>query len=237
VVTRCNRSGRGHGHDGSEWGLYAAAVDGIIGAEARAFVDPARMWSRDEVLARPSPVPDADGVYGWWFRRLPPLVDASGCCQHEGLALLYVGISPRRPPRNGRVLGRQGLRRRLETHYAGNAEGSTLRKTLGCLLAGELGLELRRVGSGRRRTLAAGEPVLSEWMEDNTRVSWVVRDYPWELEDVLIASLDLPLNLEGNSRNRFHPELTQTRARWVAHANSLPVLPNPGIGGRPAGRS
>ena len=38
-------------------------------------------------------------------------------------------------------------------------------------------------------------------------MSWIVRDHPWELEDVLIANMDLPLNLEGNSRNRFHPEL------------------------------
>jgi hypothetical protein len=178
-------------------GLYAAAVGGISDVEAHVFVGPARVWSRREVLARPSPVPDAGGVYGWWFRRLPPLVDGSGCCHHEGLALLYVGISPRRPPRNGRVLGRQGLRRRLDTHYAGNAEGSTLRKTLGCLLAGELDLELRRVGSGRRRTFAAGEPVLSAWMEENTRVSWVVRDCPWELEDVLIASVDPAAELGG----------------------------------------
>jgi hypothetical protein len=81
---------------------------------------------------------------------------------------------------------------------------------------------------------AAGEPVLSAWMDENTRVSWVVCDRPWELEDVLIASLDLPLNLEGNSRNQFHQELTQARARCVARANSLPVLPNPSIGGRPA---
>jgi hypothetical protein len=215
-------------------GLYAAAVGEDGEAGARSFVSPARVWSRSEVLSRPSPVPDAGGVYGWWFRQLPPLVDPSGCCQHQGLTLLYVGISPRRPPRNGRVPGRQGLRRRLETHYAGNAEGSTLRKTLGCLLAGELGLELRRVGSGRRRTFAIGEPALSAWMEANTRVSWLVRDDPWELEDALIAALDLPLNLEGNSRNLFHPELTRARARCVARANSLPVLPNPGIGGRAA---
>jgi len=208
-------------------------MDEVGGGETRSFLSPGRVWSRGEVLARPSPVPDADGVYGWWFR-LPPLVDASGCCQHEGLALLYVGISPRRPPPDGRAPGRQGLRRRLETHYAGNAEGSTLRKTLGCLLAAELGLELRRVGSGRRRTFAAREPVLSAWMQENTRVNWLVRDHPWELEDTLIADRDLPLNLEGNSRNLFHPELTRARARCVARANALPVLSNPGIGGRSA---
>ena len=69
-------------------------------------------------------------------------------------------------------------------------------------------------------------------MADNAFVSWVSRERPWELEDDLIAAVDLPLNLEGNSHNRFHPVLTQTRARYIAQANSLPILPNPGIGGR-----
>jgi hypothetical protein len=103
---------------GCKSGLYAAAVSETSDVEAHAFVDPARVWSRREVLTRPSPVPEVGGIYGWWFRRLPPLVDASDCCQHEDLGLLYVGISPRRPPGNCRVLRRQGLRRRLETHYA-----------------------------------------------------------------------------------------------------------------------
>ena len=53
-----------------------------------------------------------------------------------------------------------------------------------------------------------------------------------ELEDDLIAAVDLSLNLEGNSRSRFHQVLTQTRARCVMQANALPVLSNPGIGGR-----
>jgi hypothetical protein len=124
------------------------------------------------------------------------------------------------------------LRQRIWTHYAGNAEGSTLRKTLGCLLGDELSIQLRRVGSGTRKTFAEGEQVLSAWMADNAFVSWVIREHPWELEDDLIAAVDLPLNLEGNSRNRFHQVFTQTRAQCVARANALPVLPNPGIGGR-----
>ena len=203
-----------------------------VSAEVGGFLTPQRVYSRQEVLARPSPVPAAGGVYGWWFRRLPALVDARGCRRHEDLTLLYAGISPRQPPGNGRPASQQTLRTRLQTHYAGNAEGSTLRKTLGCLLAAELGIQLRRVGSGTRRTFVAGEQVLSAWMADNAFVSWVIRERPWELEDDLIAAVDLPLNLEGNSRNQFHQVLTQARARCVAHANALPVLPNPGIGGR-----
>lgn len=107
-----------------------------------------------------------------------------------------------------------------------------MRKTLGCLLADELGIQLRRVGSGNRVTFVEGEQVLSAWMAENAYVSWVVLDRPWELEEELIAALDVPLNLKENSRNQFHPVLTQARAQCLARAWTLPVLPNPGIGGR-----
>jgi GIY-YIG catalytic domain len=50
-----------------------------------------------------------------------------------------------------------------------------------------------------------GEQALSAWMAENAYVSWVVRDRPWELETELIATLDLPLNLQGNPLNLFTP--------------------------------
>jgi hypothetical protein len=202
----------------------------VIANEVEAFVAPARVFSRQDVLVRPSPVPARPGVYGWWFRRWPSLTSADHCCHHRGLALLYAGISPDRPPSNGRPASKQSLAGRIRYHYAGNAEGSTLRKTLGCLLAGELGIQLRRVGSGSRMTFGAGEQVLSAWMAENAFVSWVVGEAPWELEDDLIAALDLPLNLKGNQSNSFHLVLSEVRARCVAQARMLPVLDNLGIG-------
>jgi hypothetical protein len=45
-------------------------------------------------------------------------------------------------------VSRQSLRTRIRYHFRGNAAGSTLRLSLGCLL----GLALRRVGSGARMT-------------------------------------------------------------------------------------
>ena len=215
-------------HTPSTWPNLGHMVTDEIGT----FVGPDRVFSRDDVLSRPSPVPSQDGVYGWWFRRLPPLVVASSCCRHQDLTLLYAGISPDRPPRNGRPASKQTLLERIRYHYSGNAEGSTLRKTLGCLLAGELGIELRRVGTGKRMTFAEGERTLSAWMAENAYVAWIVYQRPWELEDTLITVLDLPLNLMGNKHNQFHTVLTQARAKCVAHARELPVLPNPGIGGR-----
>jgi len=100
-----------------------------------------------------------------------------------------------------------------------DAEGSTLRKTLGVLLGDELGIELRRVGSGARRTFAGGEAVLTQWMAEHVLVSWVARPKPWLFERELIAALDVPLNMRDNERNRFHHELKRLRRAAVLKAN------------------
>jgi hypothetical protein len=185
----------------------------------------APLLTRAAVLATPCPVPPSPGVYGWWFRQLPAVeLNTSACLKRNGLTLLYTGISPKRPPTNGRPPSTQTLRHRIRYHYKGNAEGSTLRKTLGILLADELGVQLRRVGSGKRMTFGPGEQDLSDWMAENALVAWIVDREPWLLEARLIAGLDVPLNLEGNSHNRFHPELTNRRAEAVASARSLPIL-------------
>jgi len=191
----------------------------------------ARVYSRAEVLVRPSPVPRGPGVYGWWFRELPGEMDPQACVSRDGLTLLYAGISPKSPPSNGRAPSRQTLQSRIKTHYSGNAEGSTLRRSLGCLLAPALGLELRRYGSGKRLHFGTGEKELSRWMDRNAFVSWLSTPQPWLREDEILHMVDLPLNLDKNKRNRFHSILTQIRAGAAARARSLPVLPNPGLGG------
>lgn len=76
------------------------------------FMGQARIATRAEVLASPSPVPAEGGVYGWWFRALPTAIDTAHCATRDGLTLLYVGISPKAPPANGRPPSRQGLRAR-----------------------------------------------------------------------------------------------------------------------------
>jgi len=72
----------------------------------------------------------------------------------------------------------------------GNASGSTLRLTLGCLLSEELGNELRRVGKGERLTFGkSGETAPSEWMSYNAFVSWVVTERPWQTETTDIQTV------------------------------------------------
>ncbi|GAA2441965.1 GIY-YIG nuclease family protein [Streptomyces macrosporus] len=177
---------------------------------AAALTSPARLWSADEVLARPGPVPAAPGVYGWHFTKAPSPDLPAG-------RLLYVGIAPRHMANRTSA---QNLRTRVRYHFRGNAEGSTLRLTLGCLL----GLELRRVGSGKRMTFGKdGEAELSQWMAEHARVCWVEHPEPWALESDLITSLDLPLNLDQNRHNGFHARLTEIRAQARQRARELPI--------------
>jgi hypothetical protein len=189
------------------------------------LLHPKRLWSRQELLSRPNPLPKLPGVYAWYFRNVPPIIPTTGCNRIDEYYLLYVGISPSAPPRNGKAPSTQSLLHRVRYHMQGNAEGSTLRLTLGCLLADQLGIELRRVGSGNRLTFSAGEKRLSEWMDENARVAWFVCDEPWKLEEKLISTLNLPLNLHQNSANAFFKVLSEVRRAAKIRAKGLEILP------------
>jgi hypothetical protein len=199
-------------------GHRAGKLAGFVGA---------RVFTRDEVFSEPCPVPSEPGAFGWWVDTVPAAIDASKCQQRDGLTLLYVGIAPTPPPASGKRPISQDLRKRIRYHFGGvgaSAEGSTLRKSLGILLKDELGIELRRVGSGERSTFAGGEAVLTEWMAEHSRVSWVLHPEPWVFEDTLIHGLDLPLNLQNNDHNAFVPELKKLRRDAAVQAGKHRVL-------------
>jgi hypothetical protein len=171
------------------------------------LTDSPALWSRAAILARPCPIPRESGVYGWFFRSAPPAVPTNGCVSAEGAVLLYVGISPRQYRAEGVPPSTQNLRTRIRYHLRGNAEGSTLRLTLGCLLEAELGLKLQRVGSGRRLTFGNGEQNLSDWLHHNALVTWLPHPSPWDIEERALQMLSLPLNLDRNESHSFQPAL------------------------------
>lgn len=198
----------------------------INSANLQTLIRPPKVYSRRDVLEKDSPVPRKPGLYAWFFKEIPPRVILENCVTLDELTLLYVGISPKAPPRGGGRPSRQTLWHRVRYHYRGNAEGSTLRLTLGCLLSKRLGIKLRRVGSGKRMTFThQGEEKLSQWMDQHALVSWLENPAPWVVEEQLIRSLSLPLNLQGNEHHSFHPVLSAIRAQAKASARELPVVP------------
>jgi len=106
----------------------------------------------------------------------------------------------------------------------GIAEGSTLLLTVGCLLADQLGIQLRRVGCGKRMTFGPGESALSEWMSRNALVAFHVCDKPWELEAELLATVSFPLNPDKNRHHAFHATRTELRKAAKQLARSLDVV-------------
>lgn len=195
----------------------------------KTLINPKRVYSRSDVLAKDCPVPKRPGIYSWFFKEIPPRVIIEDCIKLEELTLLYMGISPKRPQKNGRKPSRETLQSRIRYHYRGNAYGSTLRLSLGCLLSDQLGIRLRRVGSDKRMNFTVqGEDKLSCWMEYNAFVSWVEYLKPWEFEAKAFASLSLPLNLQGNEHHPFSPVLSSIRAQARANARKLPIVPRKG---------
>jgi hypothetical protein len=200
-----------------------------VSPDVNPLLYPAHLYSSSEILTKPCPVPNSPGVYAWYFDATLPLIDMTGCHQVDGHTLLYVGISPKAPSLKGPP-SRSTLRKRIRTHYRGNAEGSTLRRTLGCLLASTLNIKLRRVGSGTRYTFTnRGEQVLDQWMDQHAFVTWVEAKVPWEIEKKLLSSgLTLPLNVDGNPSQDAVARACAARLKARHLADELDVVSDNG---------
>jgi hypothetical protein len=185
---------------------------------ARELLYSARLYRWNELKNNPSLPPPSSGIYAWFFKLVPPGVPTDSCIVRGDATLLYVGISPKNEVANGTI------RKRLRLHFEGNAESSTLRETLGCLLEAELGTVLKRDRSGNK-TFGANERILSDWMAKNTLVAWITTSTPWLLEDHLLKRLSLPLNIEGNARHPFSAWLKELRKKAALAAEGLDIAP------------
>ena len=200
------------------------------------LLDGKPLYTRAECTGRGSIVPKSPGAYAWYFDRIPQGVPTEGCHRIGNWILLYVGISPIAPPKNGKPPSGGNIRKRISTHFSRDAEGSTLRRTLGILLAEESGFPLRRVGSGKRITLThAGEQALDRWLEQHARVCWVEHPQPWTLEERMFEKISLPLNLKGNDHHPFYQRLRQLRADAVAEARTAAIASQKGATRQPKG--
>lgn len=175
------------------------------------ILHPDRLVTSMDALSRSAPIPKSPGVYGWYFDAAPGGVPIDNGHRLGGRVLLYSGISPRRPRDSDGHASAGHLRKRIRNHYKGDASRSTLRLSLGSLLSGELGISLQVAKSSGRFTFGEGEELLSEWMSVHTRVCWAEHPEPWPVEEALIATVPLKLNLDGNATGDFFASLKAAR--------------------------
>ena len=64
-------------------------------------------------------------------------------------------------------------------------------------------------------------------MADYARVAWIETVEPWILEEHLLKSLSLPLNIQGNARHPFRARLLELRQKAKRRAEELEILPGP----------
>jgi len=169
-----------------------------------AFSEPERLWSRTELIGARASIPATPGIYGWYFDVLPhPAITGVGTVV-GAWSLLYVGIAPGRPGSTS------NLRKRLGNHLTGNARGSTLRLSLGSLLSEQLGLTA--VPASGKVSFGTTEAILSKWMDDHARVTWLETPDPWAIEAEVVRTLQVPLNRDHNQAHPFYATMGQLRA-------------------------
>lgn len=165
------------------------------------------------VLARRDLLPARPGFYAWWscrgaIAKAPHVVHPVD----DSLGLLYVGISPSRLSSRQTIQGRV-----LGNHLRGNIGSSTFRFVLAALLAKELALT--PIAATDRVLLTREDNArLSAWQRDNLKLTWCVRQRPWEIETELIALMGPPLNAAGNATHPFYAEVKAARAALRATA-------------------
>ena len=159
-------------------------------------------------------IPDAPGIYGWWFTGAISGVPLEGTLEQEGYRLLYIGIAPRKPSKNGSE-SKSTLRKRIARNHLGSRIGSsTLRRSLACLLEREMGFNISRAVKGKLVMPRQQEVELTNWIISRAALSFMIHAAPWDVEDSLIAlgTPRLPLNIEG-SNHEFAPQLSILRRK------------------------
>jgi hypothetical protein len=190
---------------------------------------PVPINSIKDILDNPKQIPDRAGIYYWYFKEnsIPHLINLHKCKKaHDNFLLMYVGISP------GRANSSQTLQTRvLKKHLGGPAHTSTLRLSLGCLLAETLGIQLRLIGNEDNVKFFSadegdGEKDLTEWMKNNALISWEEVNEPWNIEAEIIKIGFFPLNLDDNELNENYPILSEIRKKCIDNARRLPRIKN-----------
>ena len=200
-------------------------------------------WAYEIKEKRNCPIPKERGLYAWYFRKFPQCIPTEGCRHYlwrgDNYTLLYIGIAPSEPPESRKTSKQMLVDRIITQHIRGNAESSTLRLSLGCLLSEELGIQLRNfsdknnkkfVKMGERRPSEAkkwrpeGEKILTDWMCENALVVWTLHDEPWRKEVDFITRLSPPLNLECNKHHPFYAKLSAVRHQAQETAKKLEIV-------------
>lgn len=145
----------------------------------------------DPHINSPMDVPDACGNYIIVLKQgshLPKTSITPIMSKFKGYNVIYTGIA-----------GKSLRNRDVKNHFSGNAGGSTLRKSLGCLMGyGFIPRDKCNPDNGKVKFSDKDETALSIWMIKNLLLFYNVNDDYASHELELINKYNPPLNLKDN---------------------------------------
>ena len=152
-------------------------------------------------------LPRLHGIYAWWM--VPGAISGVTGPAHpaEAFQLLYVGIAPSRDGSKATLRSRI-----LGQHVGGNIGSSTFRQSLAALLFATQGWTTIGSGGGAK-LLPDDNRALSDWQQQNLRLTWTAVGQPWAIEAAVISLMQPPLNLAGNSQHKMYGPLRALRAQ------------------------
>lgn len=151
----------------------------------------------DPLSSSPSILPDSPGIYLLCLRngsKFPEVEEKPFIPKVNNFDLLYIGIS------NLSIRSRD-----YRQHFSGNAGGSTLRKSLGCLFGYKQIPRDKNEDSNKTKFSYEDESNLSVWMKNNLLLFYTALDNPDAIETELIRQYDPPLNLSKASSIQNQP--------------------------------
>lgn len=160
---------------------------------------------------------DLSGNYIFVLRekcKLPDVGIPVTYTKFRGYDVIYVGLA-----------GKSLRDRDIKKHFKGNAGGSTLRKSLGCLFGYNLiPRDSNYSNNGKTKFDATDERELSDWIKANLLFFYYAnKDYD-VVESLLIRELNPPLNLDKNSNiinSEFREYLTKLRSNKPKQLNNI----------------
>lgn len=145
------------------------------------------------------------GLYSWWADSIGAKMLTTGLGHHVNPGLIYVGQAGA-TSKNG-IPSKTTLESRLrQNHLGSNSGSSTLRRSLGSILAQSL------------RAEAIDEAALTDWMNTHLQVITVAVADPrliGSLEQQVLDALNPPLNLQGVPESLIRNKLSNLRNKFT----------------------
>lgn len=162
-------------------------------------------------------LPDPPGMYFWYFQNIDELffkeqkekLYLDCIIKSNGYFLLYIGIA----------VG-QSIKQRITDKHLNSAHVSTLRHSIGSLLANKARLKPSLIVETGKFAIDKDweiEKRITEYLKENAKISWIIDENPKRLETFLLGNykkLSFPLNIKENLDHPFCEILRDLRKKY-----------------------